>query len=147
MIHDDDLQDVLHSLVKRAPNGKPAKTIAAECGKTYTTFMNELSGQPGFKVGVEMLLPIMNASGSDRPLEFLAGMRGGVFFKLPNAPAGLSRSEQQALKAVKEFGDLMGEFQQRASDGDISTEDRKVIRKEGHEAVAAILSFLEGLEG
>ena len=41
---------------------------------------------------------------------------------------------------------MIGVFQQRAEDGSISDEDRAAVRKEGYEAISAIMSFLEGLD-
>jgi len=54
-------------------SGKPAKALAKEIGKPYSTFMREISqGDTGAKFGVEMLLPLMQACASILPLRFLA---------------------------------------------------------------------------
>jgi len=56
---------------------KPAKALAKELGKPYSTFMRELSqGDNGAKFGVEMLLPLMRACASIMPLRFLAARMG-----------------------------------------------------------------------
>lgn len=54
-------------------SGKPAKALAKEIGKPYSSFMRELSqGDRGAKFGVELLLPLMRACDSILPLRFLA---------------------------------------------------------------------------
>lgn len=138
------LTAVLHALVKKAPSGLDAETIAALLGYSrYSTMMSELSDQPGHKLGANMVLPIMDAAGSDEPLHFLARQRGGVFIKLPQALAGQNPVQVEAMRAVKEFGELMGELGERLGDGSISAQDRVVITREGHEAVTAIMGLLK----
>jgi len=54
-------------------SAKPAKALAKEIGKPYSSFMRELSqADRGAKFGVEMLLPLMQACDSILPLRFLA---------------------------------------------------------------------------
>lgn len=55
----------------------PAKSIAKAVGKPYSTFMRELNGlDPGAKLGVELLLPLMQLCNSITPLRFLAARMG-----------------------------------------------------------------------
>lgn len=52
---------------------KPAKAVAEEIGKPYRTLMRELNdADEGAKLGVDMLIPIMNSTGSLAPLRYLA---------------------------------------------------------------------------
>ena len=82
------LTAVLHELVKHAPSELTARTIAELAGKDYNTLMSELSRQPGHKLGADLLLPLMELTGSDAPLNFLARERGGVFVPMrPDATA------------------------------------------------------------
>ncbi len=84
------LTAVLHELVKHAPSELTARTIAELAGKDYNTLMSELSRQPGHKLGADLLLPLMELTGSDAPLNFLARERGGVFVPMrPDATADL----------------------------------------------------------
>jgi hypothetical protein len=54
-------------------SGKPAKALAKEIGRPYSSFMRELSQTDrGAKFGVELLLPLMQACDSILPLRFLA---------------------------------------------------------------------------
>ena len=76
------LTAVVHGMVKAAPSGLDARTVADLVGKPYATLMSELSQQPGHKLGAELLLPLMDVCESDLPLVFLARQRGGAFVPL-----------------------------------------------------------------
>lgn len=66
---------VIREMVRSS--GKPAKALAKELGKPYSTFMRELSqADTGAKFGVELLLPLMRACGSVAPLRYLAAHLG-----------------------------------------------------------------------
>ncbi len=143
----DSLTDVLRLIIKKAPSGKSATLIAELLGKPYTTLMNELNPeQPGHKLGVELLLPIMELADSDEPLAYLAERRGGVFIKLPKADAGAE--ERLLVKTIKEFGELAGAAGEALdNDGVIDAEERETILREGQEALTAIQTFLTMVEG
>ncbi len=142
------LLNVLHDLVIRAPSGKPARDIAERLGLAYSTMMSQLNDAiETHKFAVENLLPMMELTGSDEPLHYLARARNGVFIKLPKVAGDLTASERQALTAVKEFGELMGEFTTATEDGRVTAEERRRIEVEGYHALNAILVFLEGLKG
>lgn len=65
------LYDVIREMVLTAP--RPAKALAEELGKPYSTFMREINaGDSGAKLGVETLIPLMQACDSVMPLRYLA---------------------------------------------------------------------------
>lgn len=136
------LTAVLHELVKHAPSELTARTIAELAGKDYNTLMSELSRQPGHKLGADLLLPLMELTGSDAPLNFLARERGGVFVPLrPDATA--ADLGPAILKSVREFGEYAAEAAQDIADGKIPADQLQRILKEGQEAAAAIVTFME----
>ncbi len=136
------LTAVLHELVKHAPSELTARTIAELAGKDYNTLMSELSRQPGHKLGADLLLPLMELTGSDAPLNFLARERGGVF--VPMRPDATAADLGPAiLKSVKEFGEYAAEAAQDIADGKIPADQLQRILKEGQEAAAAIVTFME----
>lgn len=141
------LASVVHQAVKRAPNGLPVHTIADLLGKPYATLMSELSGQPGHKLGADLVLPLMEIAGSDAPLHFLCREMGGVFLKLPVVQAGGDPVQQKCLESVREFGEMIGSVAEALADGRLTGEERKRIRQEGHEAVTAIMALLQTVEG
>lgn len=113
------LTAVLHELVKRAPSGLTARSVADLLGRDYNTLMSELSGQPGHKLGADLLLPLMELTGSDAPLNFLARERGGVF--VPVRPDNSAVDLAPAILAsVKEFGDYAAEVARDVIDSNFS---------------------------
>ncbi|WP_235957010.1 phage regulatory CII family protein [Fundidesulfovibrio magnetotacticus] len=130
----------------RAPSGIPAQTIADLLDWKYATMMSELSGQPGHKLGAERILPLLDVTGSDAPLHFLARERGGVFVKLPQVEGPLEPVTRQCLVAMREFGELVGATSDALVDGAISPEEAKHILRLGHEAVTAVMALLKVVE-
>jgi hypothetical protein len=56
---------------------KPAKVIAEEIGKPYSTLLREVNPfDTSAKIGVETVLDIMNATGNVSPLEYMARQMG-----------------------------------------------------------------------
>jgi len=141
------ISSVLHQLVLRPPSGIPAQTIADLLDWKYATMMSELSGQPGHKLGADRILPLMDVTGSDAPMHFLARERGGVFFKLPQAEGDMKPITRQVLVAVREFGELAGATAGAVEDGTITVEERAHILREGHETLTAIVALLKLVGG
>lgn len=133
---------VVHQTVLHAPNGLDAHSVAPLAGyDSYQTMMAELT-QDGRKCDMDRLLPLMDATGSDAPLEFLARHRGGVFLRTPE-PAESGGELAAALgRSVKEFGEFMEQVALSISDGDIPADQLARMSKEGEEAVEAILAML-----
>lgn len=136
------LAAVCHQVVKSAPNKLDAATIADFIGKPYATLVSELSGQPGHKLGADLLLPLMEICDSDLPLTFLARQRGGVYIPLPRAAEDPAPLMKQLAASVKEFGEFAAETAKDISDGDIPKDQLDRIIKEGHEALEAIMAMI-----
>lgn len=137
------LTAVVHRTVLRAPSGLDARTIAEVAGYNYNTMMSEISRQPGHKLGVDMLLPLMDAAESSAPLEFLARERGGVFLNLPAPAEGSGDLVASLANSVKEFGEFAAETATSIADGDLPRDQLDRIQKEGHEAVEAIMAMMK----
>jgi hypothetical protein len=138
------LTAVCHQMSLRAPSGLAAHTVAELAGYTnYNTFMSEISAQPGHKLGADKLLPLMDACGSDAPLEFLARERGGVFIRTPEAASGSGELAKTLADSVREFSEFMQETALSISDGQIPRDQFDRITKEGMEAVEAIMAMLK----
>jgi hypothetical protein len=138
---------ILHHLVMHAPNGMGAKTIADLLDWKYATMMSELSCQPGHKLGADKVLQLMEITGSDAPLHFLARERCGAFIKLPPAPDGMGQIQEQCMMAVRDFGQLVGDTAEAIAEGKVTLEERKKILSDGHETVTAIMGLLKLVEG
>jgi hypothetical protein len=71
----NDITAVILEMAQDCP--RAIKTIAAEVGKPYSTLMRELDpGDRGAKLGVDLLLPLMQACKSISPLCHLAEAMG-----------------------------------------------------------------------
>lgn len=143
----DSILEVLQEDVKRAPSGHKAEQIAALMGKGYSTLMNELNGSiPGHKFGLLQLIPLMQATGSRRALDFLCGAMGCVCIRLPRSGRGHSTTERDAIEAVRQFGELMAAVGDSLADGRITAEESKRIRAEGYEALQSIMTLIKKAE-
>lgn len=70
-----DLIKILHNLVLDNPT--PAKVLAKEIGKPYSTLLREINPyDTGAKLGVETLLQIMKFTKNASPLEYMAQQLG-----------------------------------------------------------------------
>lgn len=66
-----DIRSLILEMVQNSP--RPVKDIADAVGKPYSTLMRELDPQDRrAKLGVELLLPLMQACNGMAPLRFLA---------------------------------------------------------------------------
>lgn len=133
---------LLHALVKKAPSGLDAATIARLLGREYATLMSELSGQPGHKLGLDLLLPLMELTGSDEPLHWMARERGGIYVSVPYT-VGKSELVEGLVASVKEFGEFAAETGQDIADGRLPADQLQRIQKEGQEALTAILAVMD----
>lgn len=136
------LSAVAHQMVKAAPSGLTPRSIAEFVGYTnYNTMMSELSRQPGHKLGADMLLPLMDMSGSDAPVSFLARERGGVFLRLQQPADSGGELVESLANTVKEFGDYVSAAAERIADGDVDPEEMVRINAETSELMEAVLRF------
>lgn len=70
-----ELTKIVHNLV--LDNPLPAKALAKEIGKPYSTLLREINPyDTGAKLGVETLLMIMRCTGDLKPLEYMAQQLG-----------------------------------------------------------------------
>lgn len=145
-MHTPSLTAVLHEDFTDAPSGLTGYVLADLLGKNYYTLISGLSRQKGHKFGADLVLPLMQKSRSARGMHFLAREMGGAFIRLPKARRSLGSSQQQCMKAIKAFGDLMQEVSVALMDGKIKPEERMRIHKDAYEAVVAILTLARQIE-
>lgn len=127
--------DVIRDMVLTAP--KPAKALAEELGKPYSTFMREINADDsGAKLGVEMLVPLMLACDSIMPLRYLASrmhcrvvsMRGVV----PDKPSLL----EELLDTYPALSEYHRAIMGKASLEDVAKLKEEVIRQVQEDYVA-----------
>lgn len=140
------LTAVLQVAVKRAPNGLSAEQIADLVGRRYTTLLNELAQQPGHKLGADLVLPLMDATGSFKPMHFLARQMGGVFVRLPLVDAPVAEATQQTIAAMRDFSELLTAVAEALKDGRVTLGELELIGAKGDKAVRAILTLTREME-
>lgn len=88
------IYDVIRKMIEKGP--MPIKDLSAKIGKPYPTLMRELNEEDqGAKLGVELLLPLMQACGSVLPLRYLASrMEHRVVSMQPITPDKSSHLEE-----------------------------------------------------
>lgn len=147
--HDaESLTDLLHRLALTAPSGKPAKAIAEDVGRPYHVLMQELNQDVAtHKLGVELLIPLMRATGSDAPLHYLARAMGGAFIRLPQAGQGQAVTHQAVMTAVKEFGELIADLGEALADGRLKKSEKRKVARSAQEALTAIMEVVKLVEG
>lgn len=140
------LTQIIHDMV--LDGGVPAKVIAAEIGKPYTTMLREINPHDaGAKVGIDLLLPLMRSSKSVEPLKFLAHQMGYALVPLKRSEAMQMDPMAMALKLLQEFGELSKRLQGILSQQSLSEEDFGVVEQAGCNAVMATVDLLECLRG
>ncbi len=135
------ITSILHQAVK--DSDLTIKEIAVRLGKPYHTLMSELSGQEGHKLGVEFLLPIMELTKCNEPMNYLARGLGGTFIMVDGEGTSENVLTKSLVSSVKEFGEFASECASNIADGIICQGDIKRIEKEGQEALNAIMQLMQ----
>lgn len=145
-MRDEQIRILCQHAVKYAPNGIAAEAVAEALGMRYATLMSQLSAQPGHKLGAEIVLPIMVATGCRAPIRHMAAELGGVFVELPPVSALNDAVTQSLVSSVREFGEFAAQVAQAIDDGVIRRDELDRIFADGLDAVAAILQVIRRAE-
>ncbi len=105
-------------------------------------FMSHVHGQPQPKLDADWLLPIMAATGSVEPLQFMAREMGGVFVRVRPC-SGTGDLMDTLISSVKEFGEYAAACAADIADGKLPRDQRDRILKEGQEALSAIAAMMQ----
>ena len=140
------LAAIFHAAVKYAPSGLSAEQIADRLGKNYPTLMCELSRQQGHKLAADLVLPLIDATGSDEALHFLARQCGGCFVPLPEVAAPMQTMTRQTIDAMHTSAELLTAVSDSLADSKISLGELELIAKKGNAAIVALLQLLRMME-
>lgn len=141
--------DACLQLARRYPGGIDA--LALRLGRRPDTLRKELTGVPGYKLGVdeeETIVALCLAAGVPdalAPLTAAAANAGALLLPLPCTAAGDLPSLQRLADAAREFGEFAGALAQAEADGKISANERKRIEREGSQLVAAIQAVMSAV--
>jgi hypothetical protein len=141
------LKEALYQTIHRS--NKPLKQIADELGisanylaRAALPDQEESETGTGCNFPLKKLIPLTKASGDFSVLDYLEWAVGRVAFTLPREECDLADLSRLSMKSVKEFGDLMGELDSDLGNGKIDPEEIPRLRKEGQEAIQAIVNLL-----
>lgn len=119
--------------------------MALMLGKSYETFRKELSGAPGYKLGLMDAVRVMTRSGDFRVADAIESELDRYAMPLPTSDLHVDGRRQLADHLVslsKEFGDVLQAATERAADADVSDNDVRAIAVQWGELVAAGNAFM-----
>lgn len=131
-------RDAAFNAVHDYPGG--AAALAPRLGKNATTLCHELTGQGTAKLGLLDAVKISKLTGSLAIVQAMCGELGGVFVPLvgSNDAAGV----KGLGVAVREFGEMVGQYAEAIADGRVSANELQSIDREGLQAIASIVDLL-----
>lgn len=91
-------------------------------------------------ISVPRLVQLTLIACDTRPISALCRACGGEFIAMKPLCTG---TEQTALKAVKEFSELMGEYSKDILDGRITTKELRTLEAEARQAQQAIAALVQ----
>jgi len=145
------LRDCLYKTIHR--NEKPLKAVAEEIGMAESYLSRsalpdteDSDTGSGCRFPLKKLIPLIHATGDFSVLDFIEQSLGRVAISLPRASKDLPDICRLTMQTVKEFGQLISEIEEGVADGKISKKEQSRIRKEGHEAIQAIMNLIKAVE-
>jgi hypothetical protein len=138
------LTQLIHDMVLEGM--KPAKVVAEEIGKPYTTLLREINPyDSGAKVGADLLLPLMHATGSMEPLEYLANNLGYVLVPMKRNARASTNTMGMAMNLLQEFGEFAKTLKTAMENGDVHGRELEEVQKAGYNAATATINLIESL--
>ncbi len=141
------LRETLYTTIHR--NEKPLKLIAEEIGmsENYLTRAalpdpEESENGSGCRFPLKKLIPLIQSTGDFSVLDRIEESLGRVAILMPRANGCSSDICRNAMKAVKEFGELMGALDASIADGKLTDDEISTIKDEGYDAIQAIINLL-----
>jgi hypothetical protein len=145
------LKDCLYRTIHR--NKKPLKAIAEEIemAESYLTRgalpdPDESDTGTGCRFPLKKLIPLIRATDDFSTLDFIEASLGRVAFSLPSGKKDLNGVCRLTLRSVKEFGQLMAAIEKSMADDLLTVGETDRIRKEGYEAIQAIMTLIHAVE-
>ena len=145
------LRECLYQTIHR--NGKPLKAIAEEIGMSESYLsrsalpdMEDSETGTGCRFPLKKLIPLIHSTDDYSVIDSIEHSLGRGATRLPKASNDPSDVCRLTMQSVKEFGQLMSEVEASMADGKISQKERSRIRKEGYEAVQAIVNLIKSIE-
>lgn len=139
------LLEAVRALVHDGP--QTPKGLASDIGIGYGYLIRAADEmQPEVQLQARWIAPLTIASGNDIVIKQIAEECGGVFYRLA-APGAIDQATATSLKEFSEYLSAAADAQcQHGADGpDVSVVEYYRVKAQAHEAIAAVLSHVEGL--
>ena len=132
------IYDLLDSAAKR----HPIKALAAEIGKGESTLRNELTEQPGYKLGLQTALLIMSRTKNLEALDEIERRFGRVAYTLPKPQKGQLKS-LMAMSAdlTLRFGQNIQHLASLFAEGVVQRDDARQARDENERLLRVCLEL------
>lgn len=148
----ETLKDALYQTVHKS--NKSIAVLAEEIGMTanylYKACMPDSDMDEraaGVRFPTKKVLPLMRATGDFSVLHYMANATEHAVISVPDITnKSCADIQYHAIKSASEFGDLMGVIHDATKDRKITTTEKETIKKEGWEAIEAILTVLKSCE-
>ena len=134
----DQVIDLCDAAAKRYP----VKALCDEIGKAESTLRNELTEQPGYKLGLRTFILILKKTKDLRALDRVEQIMGRVAFPLPRASGpNLAPILRLVGEQAREFGEYMAALGSAIADGRISPGEAAECIREIDETMRAMLEL------
>jgi hypothetical protein len=126
------LKDRLYDTIHR--NHKPLKAIAEEIGMSENYLaraalpdQEESDTGSGCRFPLKKLIPLIRATDNFSVLDYIEDSLGRVAITIPTMKTTSKPVYRLAMKADKEFGELMAELESDLADGKLNTSEKERI--------------------
>jgi len=134
--------DEIIDLLDIAAKNYPIKALASEIDKAESTLRNELTQQPGCKLGLTTAILILKKSYDLRSLDKIEAMFERVAFRLPRPESHNMHPVMQLVANLsKEFGENMSEMANAIQDGVVTDREAKKCLQENEDLMKACIEL------
>lgn len=134
--------DQLIDMLDIAAKNHPIKALASDLGKGESTLRNELTQQPGYKLGLVTAIQIIKMTDDIKPLDRIESFFGRVAFDLPKPEPGNMRPCMEFVgKLSKEFSEVIEEMATALLDGVMTGKEAKRCLNETCDLIKACVKL------
>lgn len=149
------LTEVLHAalLASKLDRGYVARCLGITSRTGGFVLLNQLnSNNPDHKFGADSVILLERVLGTCAGLHYHAQALGHVAIDLPRADLAPGERDRLALRAARDFGALVGEYEAATAPGsehgpELSEAEIAAIRQRGYRAVQRMVDFLVSVCG
>lgn len=138
------MKAVLHAALEES--GREPKAVADEMGVRRSYLYDALNEAEPQRFPADLLVSFMKATGSRRPLCWLAQQMDCAVVALPTAGSTTDEIHNRFMRVVEELGQDSAVIQRALVDGEISTSESQAITAELRGTIDALLEVIATVE-